>query len=241
MDISVFFTSDLTSSERRISPQWTLAYLKQRLEQITGVQPQFQTLQYHPHNSSSEYVVLQAEDDEKVTVAELGVAPFSRIHVQDSNPDSLLQDFVDLDGTGAGFQLSEEEYQKRADSVFQWKKNQQLGRFDPKYNERVRKLEIDAAASAQTIKVGSRCRIIGISGERRGQVKYVGKIENLDGGKQMWVGVEFDEPVGKNDGSLDGVRYFTAKAGYGSFVSPKKVEVGDFPEQDFTNSDDNEI
>lgn len=240
MDLSVFFTSDLTSSERRISPQWTLAYLKTRLEQITGVQPESQVLQYHPQSSSNEYIVLKADDEERVTIAQLGITSFSRIHVQDSNPDSVLSEFTE-GKPEEGFKLSEEAYEKRGDSVLQWKKDQRLGRFDPEYDSRIKQLEAENAAIAESILVGDRCRTINISGERRGRVMYVGKITSLDEGKKIWVGIEFDEPVGKNDGSLDGVRYFSAKPGYGSFVPPNKVEVGEFPEEDLFKSDDEEI
>lgn len=240
MDISVFFTSDLTSSERRISPQWTLAYLKTRLEQTTGVQPEFQVLQYHPQSSSNDYVILEANDEEKVTIAQLGIAPYSRIHVQDKNPNSILSEFTE-EKADDGFKLSDEAYEKRSDSVLQWKKDQRLGRFDPDYDARMKQLEAENASLANSIQVGDRCRTINISGERRGQVKYVGKIPSLDDGQKFWVGIEFDEPVGKNDGSLDGVRYFSAKAGYGSFVPPNKVEVGYFPEEDILKSDDEEI
>lgn len=236
----MFFTSDLTSSERRISPQWTLAFLKRKIEQITGVPPKFQVLQYHPRNTSNDYVVLTAEDDENVTVADLNIKPFCRIHVQDTNPDTLLADLAQYEQAD-GFRLSKEAYEKRSDSVLQWKKQQQLGRFNPSYENRIQQLDSENAAFAKCITVGDRCRIINLGGERRGTVKYIGKIQSLDEGKTFWVGIEFDEPVGKNDGSLDGVRYFNAKNGYGSFVAPKKVEIGDFPEEHFMNSDDEEI
>lgn len=240
MDISVFFTSELTSSERRVSPQWSLAYLKTRLEQTTGVQPEFQVLQYHPQSSSNEYVVLEAENEENVTIDQLGITPYSRIHVRDKNPSSILHE-ISNDKAENEFKLSDEAYEKRSDSVLQWKKGQQLGRFDPEYNARVQQMEAENSSLAQSILVGDRCRTINISGERRGQVKYVGKIPTLDEGKKIWIGIEFDEPVGKNDGTLGGARYFNAKPGYGSFMPPNKVEVGDFSEEDIFRSDDEEI
>lgn len=240
MDISVFFTSDLTSSERRVSPQWKLSYLKEKLEQITGIPCAHQELQYHPYNSSNEYVVLTAPDESAVTIADLGIASFSRIHVHDTDANSQLRELAD-DKEAPQFQLSEEAYQKRNDSVLQWKKENRLGRFDASYEAKLQQLEELNSAAAEKINVGDRCRIIGISGERRGSVGYVGKIQSLGEGKTVWVGVEFDEPVGKNDGTLDGVRYFSCKPGYGSFVPPHKVEVGDFPEEDLLASDDEEL
>ena len=70
--------------------------------------------------------------------------------------------------------------------------------------------------------VGDRCRVQ--PGERRGTVQFVGPVAGLAEG--VWVGVEYDEPLGKNDGSVNGVRYFECTMGYGSFMRPSKVEVG---------------
>ena len=55
----------------------------------------------------------------------------------------------------------------------------------------------------------------------------------------FWVGIRFDEPVGKSDGSNRGVEYFKADMKYAAFVRGDKVEVGDFPEDfDFSDSDE---
>lgn len=46
------------------------------------------------------------------------------------------------------------------------------------------------------IKVGSRCEVE--PGGKRGVVKFVGRAEPL--GHGFWVGVQYDEPLGKHDG-----------------------------------------
>lgn len=211
----------------------------QRLEQITGVEAAFQTLHYYPNKTSSEYqVVQQAGQKNDKNVSDLGISAYSRIHVVDENPDLTLAALEDDSG---GFQLSEEEYAKRNNTVLLWKKQNQLGRFDPKFDEQQRYIQQENERLADKITVGSRCRVINIASERRGMVRYVGKIQELDEGESIWVGIEFDEPVGKNDGLIGSIRVFQAKPNHGSFVRPKQVEVGDFPELDPFGSDEEEI
>lgn len=244
-DISVYITSDLTSSERRISPQWGLYYLKTRLELITGIAPEFQTIQYYAIPNSNEYSIVSdaslfnKEHDSSTTVGSFNIAPFSRLHVIDTNPDSELKDLETTEGSE--FKLSEEEYQKRSNTVLRWKQENNLGRFDANF-AKAKLAEIDHNEQLSgNMKIGDRCRVINIEGERRGTIKYVGKIDILDNGEMIWVGIDFDEPVGKNDGSISGVRFFEARDKHGSFVKPKQVEVGDFPEIDPFASDDEEL
>ena len=40
----------------------------------------------------------------------------------------------------------------------------------------------------------------------------------------LYVGVELDQPQGKNDGSVDGTRYFTCKPNHGLFTPSSKVK-----------------
>lgn len=69
---------------------------------------------------------------------------------------------------------------------------------------------------------------------RRGTVAYVGEVKEIPGGSGAWVGVQLDEPVGKNDGSINGVRYWgePSELKHGVFVRPERADVGDYPPVD---------
>lgn len=69
--------------------------------------------------------------------------------------------------------------------------------------------------------------------------RHVGPCQGLP--KGYWVGVQYDEPVGKNDGTIRGVQYFSCLPSYGAFVRPDTVIAGDFPPLDDVFSDEDEI
>ena len=79
--------------------------------------------------------------------------------------------------------------------------------------------------------MGSRCQVRVINAPTRlGEVMYTGA---LDGKPGYFVGVKYDEPLGKNDGSLNGKSYFKCNPNYGGFLKPDFVTCGDFPEENF--------
>ncbi len=59
----------------------------------------------------------------------------------------------------------------------------------------------------------------------RGEVAFFGVVDK----KGLFVGVRLDFPMGKNNGTVEGKRYFDALAKYGIFVAPTKVLIGDYP------------
>ncbi|XP_067351149.1 kinesin-like protein KIF13B isoform X1 [Channa argus] len=63
-----------------------------------------------------------------------------------------------------------------------------------------------------------------VGSNKAGTVRYVGVAQFAEG---VWVGVELDTPVGKNDGSVGGHRYFHCKPGYGVLVRPDRLSCRD--------------
>ncbi|KAM6950499.1 kinesin-like protein KIF13B isoform 2-T2 [Lycodopsis pacificus] len=63
-----------------------------------------------------------------------------------------------------------------------------------------------------------------VGSNKAGTVRYVGMTQFAEG---VWVGVELDTPIGKNDGSVGGHRYFHCKPGYGVLVRPDRLSCRD--------------
>jgi len=157
------------------------------------------------------------------------------------------------------YEISEEAYMARDDNFRKFREKKlaadptwsiakemrmrehaRLKKLDPNFvpppePERVTDPEHQAEEAAK-VSVGQRCQVT--VGERRGEVKYVGKVEGI--GVGYWVGIQYDEPVGKNDGSIKGKRYFECLPNYGGFVRPANLQVGDFPERGLSELEDSD-
>lgn len=83
--------------------------------------------------------------------------------------------------------------------------------------------------SGKPLKVGSRVEVIGKG--HRGTVAYVGTTLFATG---KWVGVILDEAKGKNDGIVQGRRYFTCEENHGIFV--RQSQVSSLPSSFFLSS-----
>lgn len=136
------------------------------------------------------------------------------------------------------YELTDEEYAKKKGTMKEFKMRNKLGQFADGKTEQDLKREQEAKEKAdlekkliEAMKPGDRCQVTAVGAPTRvGTVMYLGPIANKPG---YFVGVKYDEPLGKNDGSIEGKRYFDCLPNYGSFVKPEFVTVGDFPEESF--------
>ncbi|GAB1312990.1 hypothetical protein MFIFM68171_03200 [Madurella fahalii] len=230
-DVPLYVVSDYSSSERRITPSWSISQLKTKLESVTGIPPSCQ--QIILKTSSNEAIPVEAPDEEAVRLHEFPLVPYAELkncQIVDTRPPSARPNFSGTAGVDK-YVLPEEEYEKKSDSVLAWKKAEKLGRFNPDApsHEQAKIATIAQEIEARGISVGKRCRI-GQDDTRRGEIKYVGDVKEIPG-LGAWVGIQLDEPVGKNDGSIGGTRYWGQESELkrGVFVRPERVEVGDFP------------
>jgi len=222
--VNIFVVSPDTRSERRLDLHITIGSLKSKLELITGIPANNQSLSLHSSEESNQIIAVL--DDDTKSLGFYGTRDYQALKVEDTNPSSSLTGQLTDVSQVEKYEISDEAYAKRQDTVLAYKQRHQVGRFAPKDQESPK-----AIAVIPNIPIGSRCQIETSEKDflKRGTVRFAGETKfSTQGG--VWVGIEYDEPFGKNDGSVQGERYFSCKPNYGAFVRPDRVQVGDFPE-----------
>lgn len=223
-------------SERRFPKDITVAQLKDKLVLLTGASASSMKLELYDKDNK---LVCKFDNDDAL----LGSYPADdgmRLHVVD--PTMKVGEFEDVSKVEK-FELSAEQYEKRTDSVRAFKERNKMGRFreiDPEEQKRLdeekKQKEEQDKLKCESLKVGDRCEVK-VPGQptRRGCVQYSGLVDFKPG---YWVGIQYDEPVGKNNGSVQGKQYFSCPPKYGGFVKPENVEAGDFPEEGLDDLDE---
>ncbi|KAI0034469.1 CAP Gly-rich domain-containing protein [Vararia minispora EC-137] len=250
--VTVWVASPDTRSERRFDLRTTVAELKAKLELITGIPPENQHITLCDTEQSTQPLAVLSDDSK--ALGAYFVRDWQWLKIEDTNPASTWTGRLN-DMTGVEkFELTEEQYAARqgsstlpsaphpsaytlvSDSVLAYKQRHKVGRFAPKDA-----LPEPVSAAHLNIPLDARCQVESAEEgfSKRGTVRFVGPTK-FGGGTGVWVGVEYDEPIGKNDGSVNGERYFECNMKYGVFVRPERVEVGDFPVEEI-NFDDEEI
>ncbi|KAI1915994.1 hypothetical protein LOZ53_000902 [Ophidiomyces ophidiicola] len=229
------------ATERRITPTWTISQLRSKLETMCGIPPSCQRLRLKSPGREDQWL-----DDGDQPIGNWALAKGCEIEIHDLRPPSARPNFTDVSSVEK-YTLPTSTYESLPNTVLAWKKAQKLGRFDPNA------LTIEQLAQHQAdkdrqdiqergIEISKRAIILPSSPPhiRRGTIRFIGPAPTIpsgtsragsdsDGLVPVWIGIELDEPTGKNDGSVGGRRYFTCPDKCGAFVKPEKVEVGDFP------------
>jgi len=222
--VAVTITSNLTAfeAEKRFPLSISLSTLKAKLEMITG--GSMGSMKLELRNKDDELIKYLTNDS--MTLLEHEIQNGMRIFVNDTQTKEDSEETAEE----VAFRLSAEEYAKRDDSARTFLIKNKLGKYDEEKQKKRAEEETIESKLAESITVGSRCEVK-FAGQlpRRGEVKFVGTVHFKSG---AWVGVQYDEPVGKNDGSIDGKKYFECRAKYGSFLRPSNITCGDYPEVD---------
>ncbi|KAF7390096.1 hypothetical protein HZH68_011953 [Vespula germanica] len=79
---------------------------------------------------------------------------------------------------------------------------------------------LSSTVSQRDLKIGERVIVSSSQGSKTGVLRYMGATEFAPG---EWCGVELDDPLGKNDGSVGDKRYFECRPKYGLFAPAHKV------------------
>lgn len=79
-DIPLIISSTASSSERRITPSWTIAHLKTKLEPVTGIPPSSQKLTLRLPEQQQE-IAVDAQDEEATQIGMWPLVAYAEIHV----------------------------------------------------------------------------------------------------------------------------------------------------------------
>ena len=79
-DIPLFVRSENASSERRITPSWSIAHLKMKLESVTGIPPSSQKLTLRLPSQGD--IAIEAPDEESTQVGTWRLQAYAEIYVR---------------------------------------------------------------------------------------------------------------------------------------------------------------
>ena len=222
----------------RLDLHMTIADAKEKFRTHIGTPAEHQRL----HLLDQGRMICEMSDNNRM-LGFYSVASGMEIHVVDTDPFSLSRGGGLTDTTLVEkYKMSDEAYEKRSGTMREYIKQKRVN--DPTFklpNAKPKPMAAETdeglppgAESVEGMAVGNRCQIM--PGARRGTVAFVGEIAQLKAGH--WVGVRLDEPLGKSNGTAQGVTIFECGENFGAFVRGKNVTVGDFPERDLMDDDD---
>ena len=79
-DVPLLIVSTVSSSERRVTPSWSIAHLKTKLEPVTGIPPSAQKLTLRLPGQQ-ETSAVEAADEETAQVGQWPLVPYAELKV----------------------------------------------------------------------------------------------------------------------------------------------------------------
>lgn len=140
-------------------------------------------------------------------LAPIGLRDGSVLAVTPLNDQSIVAELSQHDASAAATvvspQMSTQQYLARSNNARDFVQRQRLNQFTP----------------------GTRVQLVEDPSRGQGTVRFAGAIQEL--GNRLFVGVEWDAAVGKNNGSIGQTQYFSCAPQHGSFVPPGKLQLAE--------------
>ncbi|KAK0411967.1 hypothetical protein QR680_005952 [Steinernema hermaphroditum] len=176
-----------------------------RLETIVGIEQRHMKLELRTADGR----FFSSLTNDNALLSELNVENKMIIFVHNTG-GAAVSEFDDVTKVEK-YQMDDGAYDSRENSVRAWKKKI-LAEKASGDNESLEGLNVGDSCIVQATK---QC-------DRKAKIAFLGTTQFSEGN---WVGVVYDEPLGKNDGSVNGLRYFTCENLHGGFVKPRSVVV----------------
>jgi tubulin-specific chaperone B len=207
----------MKAMELRFNTASTIAVVKNNLEMRFGTSASFMILKLF--DETGQLVCSMLDNDS--TLGSFNPQDYYTIHIIDLDPSTVnLDNLEDV----PKYTISEEAYNALDVNVRKFKEEKMKTHPDLMKPNNPPIDDDYQLEEAKEIQVGQRCKVC--IGDKRGVVRYVGKVPSFKLG--WFVGVELDEFQGKNDGTHGGVRYFETLPNKGVFVRPAAIEIGNF-------------
>lgn len=216
--VEIIIRSEFTEGPHLVRPEWTLGAFAQKLEYITGIPPDSQKITLSSpegdHLYTGEHIESKSDQLESLKIPEL-----STLLVEDTRS---RENQVNLNEAGVALPvMTREEYEKRPNTIYQFKREHKLGQFAedaPKPAWTPSQHHIPTVEDVP-VKLNEECFVTLSSGKAvRGTVAFIGNVPNGVPGTR--VGVRLFTPDGKNNGVVRGIKLFDAEPNYGILVSP---------------------
>jgi tubulin-folding cofactor B len=78
-DIPLLILSENSSSERRITPSWSISQLKSKLEPVTGIPPPCQ--RFKLKTATHETIAIEAADEDVTLLSNFPLSPYAELQV----------------------------------------------------------------------------------------------------------------------------------------------------------------